>query len=103
MSTADAKCRWRARAPALSSGGPGTHHWMSTLCLIGYWRSDHDAAWLDLRDLVDEEWDAWERRRVWSYFGNGTLARAYRGVSPCRFCGEHNGSREGGGSPASLA
>lgn len=31
---------------------------------------------------------------MWHYVESGTVARAYRGLSPCRFCGEHNGSKE---------
>ena len=65
------------------------------LTLIGYWRSDDglNDEWPDATDFVDLTWDRDERRIVSSYLASGTTACAYRGLSPCRFCGSHNGSR----------
>lgn len=62
--------------------------------LIGYWKSDHEPDWPDPRDFVDASWSAEERREVAGYLSNGTVVVEYRGLSPCRFCGQHNGHRE---------
>jgi hypothetical protein len=65
------------------------------LTLIGYWRSEGEPndEWPDAHDFVDEGWDEVERHMVATYLSSGTVARAYRGWSPCRFCGKHNGSK----------
>ena len=65
--------------------------------LIGYWKSDDEPDepdWPDPRDFVDASWSADERREVAEYLSNGTVAVKSRGLSPCRFCGQHNGHRE---------
>jgi hypothetical protein len=62
--------------------------------LIGYWKSDHEPNWPDPRDFVDASWSAYERREVAEYLSNGTVVVKYRGLSPCRFCGQDNGHRE---------
>lgn len=65
------------------------------LTLIGYWRSEdgRNDEWPDAHDFVDATWDRQERYMVRTYLSSGTIARAYRGLSPCRFCGQHNGSK----------
>jgi hypothetical protein len=67
---------------------------MATLRLIGYWRSGSQPDWPDPVDFVDPAWDDQERHMVWTYLKSGTVARAYRGLSRCGFCHEHNGSME---------
>ena len=62
--------------------------------LIGYWRSEYEPDWPDPRDFVDASWSAEERRAVAKYLSNGTVVVECRGLSPCRFCGQHNGHRE---------
>lgn len=62
--------------------------------LIGYWRSDTDASWPDPADHVDESWNENERRPVGWYLRHGTLLRIGMGFSPCRLCGQPNGSAE---------
>ena len=62
--------------------------------LIGYWKSDHEPDWPDPRDFVDTSWSACERREVAEYLSNGTVVVEFRGLSPCRFCGQRNGHRE---------
>src|SRR5580692_4538672 len=62
--------------------------------LIGYWKSDDEPEWPDPRDFVDASWSADERREVAEYLSNGTVVVHFRGLSPCRFCGQHNGHRE---------
>jgi len=64
------------------------------LILIGYWRSETDAAWPDPRAFIDDAWDNRERRSVYLYLGSGIFERAYRGLSPCRLCRKQNGHRE---------
>lgn len=64
------------------------------LRLIGYWRNDQHPEYPDPHDLVDEDWDEDDRYAVGLYFSQGTYLRGFMGLSPCRFCGEHNGSGE---------
>jgi hypothetical protein len=67
---------------------------VTTLRLIGYWRSDEHPDYPDPAALVDPAWDDQERHAVSLYVANGTVSRAYRGWSPCRFCGKNNGDSE---------
>jgi hypothetical protein len=60
---------------------------------IGYWAGD-GGPWPDVRGLVDRGWDEDERIDTGLYLRYGLVARAYLGLSPCRFCGKHNGSLE---------
>ncbi|MCC2333872.1 hypothetical protein [Cellulomonas wangsupingiae] len=64
------------------------------LRLIGYWRNDEHPEYPDPRELVDESWDADDRYAVGAYFRSGTYLRGCMGMSPCRFCGKHNGASE---------
>ena len=97
---------------------------MTSPKLIGYWRLDgtpqrsnggrrigppptekqieewwaealaQQSRWPDPRLFVDPTWASSERRLVAAYIQRGTLVNQYRGLSPCRFCGQHNGSAE---------
>jgi len=67
---------------------------VATLKLIGYWPSGSQSDWPNPADFVDPEWDDRERHMVWTYLKYGTVARSYRGLSPCRFCSQQNGSME---------
>jgi hypothetical protein len=65
-----------------------------SLKLIGYWTTGASSALPDPRLLVDEGWDADERRLVAQYLACGTVARTFMGRSPCRICGVPNGFME---------
>lgn len=57
------------------------------LILIGYWSGGYgNDNWPDVRDFVDENWHEDERLDVGHYVGNGLVARAWMGFSPCRLC-----------------
>jgi len=62
--------------------------------LIGYWKGNGQRGWPDPRDFVDASWSADERCEVAGYLSNGTVVVEFAGLSPCRFCGQHNGHRE---------
>lgn len=64
------------------------------LRLIGYWRNDQHPEYPDPRDMVDSTWDEDDRFVVVGYLKAGTYFRHYMGLSPCRFCGRHNGASE---------
>ncbi|UUI72285.1 hypothetical protein [Cellulomonas xiejunii] len=64
------------------------------LRLIGYWRNDRHPEYPDPHDMVDEAWHEDDRDAVSTYFSSGTYLRGFMGLSPCRFCGEDNGSSE---------
>lgn len=51
-------------------------------------------AWPDPQSFVDPSWRDGERSIVVRHLQTGTLVNQYRGLSPCRFCGRHNGSAE---------
>lgn len=90
---------------------------MIALRLIGYWREDMPAldpgltvsaeqraayegirargrSWPDPKAFADPNWREEERRAVVKHLQAGSLVIQYRGLSPCRFCGRHNGSAE---------
>lgn len=68
---------------------------MSSLRLIGYWRSEFDAVpWPDPRHFVDGTWPTAKRELIVSYLVRGRTLEQYRGLSPCRFCGQYLGSKE---------
>lgn len=67
---------------------------MTSIRHIGYWRNAEHPEYPDPADLADENWDEDERHAVWYYLASGTMVRAYMGLSPCRICGQHNGSLE---------
>lgn len=88
---------------------------MATPELIGYWRSEIDyrsdgmtaqqqlraeelrqqaLRWPDARDFVNPCWDEDERVIIVDHLEKGTLVNQFRGLSPCRLCGRHNGSAE---------
>ena len=67
---------------------------MTTLRLIGYWRSETGPDWPDPKAFVDPTWGSDERDDVASYLHAGTIARLFMGWSYCRFCGEQNGDLE---------
>jgi hypothetical protein len=75
----------RRKGTAEDSAGP---------VLIGYWKGHGQRRWPDPRDFVDASWSADERRGVAGYLSNGTVVGECLGLSPCRFCGQHNGHRE---------
>ncbi len=65
------------------------------LRLIGYWLSESDETpWPDPKDSVDPTWSRAQREIVADYLVRGRTLEQYRGLSPCRFCGEHLGSKE---------
>lgn len=64
------------------------------LILIGYWRGPNTTELPDPRDFVDPSWGRYDRRQVQQYLEDGMVARVYRGMSSCRFCGELVGHRE---------
>lgn len=64
------------------------------LVRLGYWAGKGDPGWPDPRGFVDPDWDADERTQVVDYLGRGQVARAYLGVSRCRFCDAAVGSQE---------
>jgi len=104
--------------PARRTGRGHRHNWqVTTARLLGYWRqelpeldprltvsADHAAAYESLRErgrqwpdpwsFVDPTWRDDERSIVVEHLQTGTLVNQYRGLSPCRFCGRHNGSAE---------
>jgi hypothetical protein len=68
---------------------------MSSLRLIGYWRSEYDSTpWPDPHDFVDDTWPAATRELVVAYLVRGRTLQQYRGLSLCRFCGLKVGSKE---------
>jgi hypothetical protein len=70
---------------------------MSTLRLIGYWRSDDDPRWPDPVEFIDEAWDQAERHMVDVYLrvGGGLTPEQAVGFSSCRICGDDfNGTME---------
>jgi hypothetical protein len=65
-----------------------------SLRLIGYWRNGDHPEYPDPHDFVDDGWDERDRFAVGMYLRRGTFLRGFMGLSPCRLCGEHNGSSE---------
>ena len=65
-----------------------------SLVLVGYWRSDEHPEWPEVDTFVDPSWDEDEQIQTSAYFSSGTRVHPHRGYSPCRFCGERNGSAE---------
>ena len=63
--------------------------------IIGYWWSESDPDWPDVRRFVDHDWDPAERDGLIAYL-TADMWPSYRygGDSICRFCGEPNGSAE---------
>ena len=88
-SDGDAACerpsaRWKVEAIVRSS----------ELILIGYWAGENAPGWPSPADMVDATWDSDERDEVDDYLRRGLLVRACMGYSPCRLCGQDNGSLE---------
>ncbi|WP_146841737.1 hypothetical protein [Cellulomonas composti] len=90
---------------------------MTVAQLVGYWRAElpaldprlsvsveqgaayermrqRERCWPDPRAFIDLAWSEDERNVVVEHLRTGTLVNQYRGLSPCRFCGCHNGSAE---------
>ncbi len=96
---------------------------MTVLTLIGYWRPedgsraqyeesmtdpdlppDIQRQLLDMvereyrlpiaGDFVDHNWSPEERQAVGDHLARGLTLQQYRGLSRCRLCGQHNGSKE---------
>lgn len=65
-----------------------------TLHLIGYWSSEPHSEYPDPNDLIDDAWDEEQRWVVAGYLDTGTYLRGALGMSPCRICGQSNGSAE---------
>ena len=71
---------------------------------VGFWRSVGKVKFPQYehlphpREFVDESWAVSERASVTDILLSLTIPgvdfRQYRGLSPCRFCGERNGSKE---------
>jgi len=64
------------------------------LILIGYWKGPGAMHWPDPQAFVDPNWDLEEREFVADYLQRGMIVHVFMGLSPCRFCGKHNGSME---------
>lgn len=67
---------------------------MTRLVRIGYWRGATSPTHPDPADFVDEAWDEADRNQVAAYLQSGTIPWVGLGISPCRICGELNGSFE---------
>lgn len=67
---------------------------MRTLNLLGYWRSEFEPDLPHPKDWVDATWNENERDAIIDYLDQGLVRESYRGLSPCRMCGNHNGYRE---------
>lgn len=67
---------------------------MTRLVRLGHWRSEREPDLPDPADLVDVSWGDDERFVVVQYLAAGTIVRTFMGYSPCRLCGERNGSSE---------
>ena len=67
---------------------------MEALRVIGYWRNEHHPEYPDPHDLMDEQWDAESRDTVATYLEGGYMSWGMAGLSPCRICGDPNGSAE---------
>ena len=61
---------------------------------VGFWRSEMEPDLPDPHKLVDHSWDRKERAAVIAHLKCGTVKAQYKGLSPCRFCGQPNGSAE---------
>jgi hypothetical protein len=62
---------------------------------IGYWASDHEplSTLPHPSEYVDEDWyGSKEHIHVLAYLGRQAEVAQYMGQSPCRICGENNGS-----------
>ena len=64
------------------------------LHLIGLWRNEQHPDYPDPHDFKDAGWDEDKRHVVAGYLDAGTYLRGYMGLSPCRICGQSNGSGE---------
>ena len=64
------------------------------LRLIGYWEGPHAEGWPTAQNFVDPAQDRGDVRVICGYLEDGAVARKYRGLSKCRFCGEFVGSLE---------
>jgi len=63
--------------------------------IIGYWWSEKEPDWPDVRQFVDAGWDAGERDGVIAYLTADIWASyRYGGDSSCRLCQQPNGSAE---------
>ncbi len=67
---------------------------MEPLRLIGYWRNEQHPEYPDPHDFVDEGWDEDRRLAVAGYLFRGVMPWTMMGLSPCRICGQTNGSVE---------
>jgi len=64
------------------------------LILVGYWLGPYAPGWPDPHDFVDPSWDAFERQQMVYYLKRGMTARAFMGLSECRFCRQRVGALE---------
>ncbi len=64
------------------------------LRLIGYWRNEDHPDYPEPSDLIDRDWPDQDRDDIASYLRGGIFFRGFMGLSPCRICGQHNGSSE---------
>ncbi len=55
---------------------------------------DDRERWPDVRNFVDPMWDPRERQAVADHLAGAVRVNEYRGLSPCRLCGQYNGSAE---------
>ncbi len=72
---------------------------------VGYWAPNQDDTISSLllvllsplprvKDCVDPSWSREERERVLEHLRRGRVHDASFGFSSCRFCGQHNGTRD---------
>lgn len=64
------------------------------LILVGYWRGEGAEGWPEPARFIDPSWQADERDQVLDHLQRGFVVRACMGYSPCRVCGQDNGSLE---------
>ncbi len=62
---------------------------------VGFWRSEREPHLPDPNDHVDPHWNPTERTAALQYLQTQATGQlSMRGYSPCRICGQRNGSRE---------
>lgn len=64
------------------------------LTRIGYWASESDDRWPDVRTMVDPTMDEDTRDTVAHYLRHGLVTVTFMGYSSCRICGAQNGDLE---------
>lgn len=88
---------WRLEGTPYRVGGGERWETFRTEKQLEEWWADaraEQSRWPDPRQFVDPTWVSSDRLMVADHLERGTLVNVYRGLSPCRFCGRHNGSAE---------